>query len=79
MKTFHIFNKELEIKSGLIIFAILRENIESFAVKAAEEFDTFYGKCPTLKYFLENAETKACDLFKKYQEETVRYYKTEYL
>ena len=71
MKTFHIFNKELEIKSSLIIFAILRENIESFAVKAAEEFDTFYGKCPTLKYFLENAETKACDLFKKYQEETV--------
>ena len=44
MKTFHIFNKELEIKSGLIIFAILRENIESFAVKATEEFDTFYGR-----------------------------------
>ena len=71
MKSFHIFNKELEINSGLIMFAILREKIESFANEAGKEFDSFYGKCPNIKYFLENAENKAWDLFSQYHEETV--------
>ena len=68
MKSFHIFNKELEIDSGLLLFAILREKIHAFATEAAEEFDIFYSNCANMKYFLEHAEIKALELYTHYLE-----------